>query len=132
MLCAVLCFGCVDDIEDIEPEAPGVLKEEKSYWVDDVMVNQRVTVINSYDQLTYHFRGSVKNLGSDTVENARFEVRAYDVYDDIDGETQRRDEEVGASQSFGDIPSQGELPINVSYSYSSFARREVEGVYTHE
>ena len=128
-LCGVLTYGCVDDIDDVALEAPGVIQEENSYWVGDVMVTQRATVIRSYDNYTYHFRGSVKNFGTTDVTNARFEIRTYDVVTSHDGTRTRQDEEVGETQSMGTIPSQGELPINVSYTYSSFATRDIEGLF---
>ena len=128
-LSGILTYGCVDDIDDTALEAPGVIQEEDTYWVDDVMVTQRVTVIRSYDNNTYHFRGSVKNFGTTEVTNARFEIHSYDVITLRDGTTQRQDEEIGATQSMGNIPSQGELPINVSYTFSSFATRDIEGKF---
>jgi len=131
-LCGLLTFGCVDDFEDVVLEQPGVIQEDVTYWVGDVMVTQRQTVIRSYDSYTHHFRGSVKNYGTTDLTNARFEIHAWDVIVDHTGARIRQDEEVGATQSMGTLAAQAEMPINLSYTYSSYATRDIEGQFTSD
>ena len=133
MLMALSCmtvFGCVSDWEDPVVESPGVVQSEKSYWAGDVFVTQRETVIRSYDTVTHYFRGSVKNLGSSAVQNARFEIVSYDLVYERNGNVERQDEEIGATQSFGTLAAQQELPINLSYSHPSTASREIVGRFS--
>jgi hypothetical protein len=126
-----LLWGCVDDLQDTVVTAPGVLQDEQSYWVDDVMVNQRHTTLANYDNISHYFRGSVKNMGPDSVTNARYEIHAWDVYYELDGTKKRRDEEIIAIQNYDTIPSQQELPVNIEASVSSFRERDVEGIFVH-
>ena len=128
---SVLLWGCVDDLNDTVVTDPGILQEEVSYWVDDVMITQRHTSLTSYDNVTHYFRGSVKNMGPDALANSRFEIHAWDVYYDIDGVKHRRDEEIEAIQDYGTIASQQELPVNIEASFSSFTSREVEGIFVY-
>ena len=137
LLCAMVMvfacmtvFGCVSDWEDPVVESPGVVQSEKSYWAGDVFVTQRETVIRSYDTVTHYFRGSVKNMGSSDVQNARFEIVSYDLVYERDGSVKRQDEEIGATQSLGTLASQQELPINISYSHPSTASREIVGRFS--
>ena len=126
-----MLWGCVDDLDDTVVTEPGILHEEISYWVDDVMVTQRHTSLTSYDNVTHYFRGSVKNLGPDALENCRYEIHVWDVYYDLDGTKRRRDEEIEATQYYGTIASQQELPVNIEASFSSFATREAEGIFVY-
>lgn len=128
---SALLWGCVDDLNDTVVTDPGVLQEEMSYWVDEVMVTQRHTSLTSYDNVTHYFRGSVKNLGPDALENCRFEIHAWDVYYDLDGIKQRRDEEIEEIQNYGTISSQQELAVNIEASFSSFTTRDVEGIFVY-
>lgn len=128
---SVMLWGCVDDLEDTVVTAPGVLQEETSYWVDDVMVNQRHTTLTSYDNITHYFRGSIKNMGPDPVVNGRYEIHVWDVYYELDGTKKRRDEEVMAIQNYDTIASQQELPVNIEANVSSFRERDVEGIFVH-
>jgi hypothetical protein len=128
---SVLLWGCVDDLNDTLVTDPGIINEEISYWVDDVMVTQRHTSLSSYDNISHYFRGSVKNLGPVALSNCRFEIHAWDVYYDLDGTKHRRDEEIEATQNYGTIASQQELEINIEASVSSFSSRDVEGIFVH-
>ena len=130
--CGLLTFGCAGDYDDVLLEEPGVIQEEISYWVGDVMVTQRETVVSSYDNKTHHFRGSVKNFGTVDLTNARFNVITYDVRVELDGSITRQDEEIGISQFMGVLHAQQELPVNISYTYSSFAARDIVGKFEHD
>ena len=131
MLSSFLLWGCVDDLDNTLVTAPGVLQDEKSYWVDDVMVTQRHTSLTGYDTVTHYFRGSVKNMGPEGLSNSRFEIHTWDVYYDLDGTKHRRDEEIVAIQDYGILESQKEMPINIEAQYSSYATRDVEGMFVY-
>jgi len=126
-ICTLVAFGCVDDFDDVLLEEPGVLQEESTYWVGDVMVNQRETIVRSYDWVTHHYRGSVKNFGTSSLENARFDILTADERNDVEGNLYYVDEEIGNTQHFGTLAPQQELAINLAYAYPSVAHRGISG-----